>query len=79
MSTFKTYYFWGSLQGHVEKGVSIFTIEKAGDQKTIFKVHTFSKPGNLLTQLAGPIFSVPYQTFCTRQGLLNVKRQLENS
>ncbi len=68
-----------TLSGHVEKGISIFTIERTADQYTIFKVHTFSQPGNLLTKLVGPIFSVPYQTFCTRQGLLNVKRQLESS
>jgi hypothetical protein len=68
-----------TLNGHVEKGISIFTIEKAADQKTIFKVRTFSQPGNLLTKLVGPIFSVPYQTYCTRQGLVNVKRQLESS
>ncbi|MFT4152905.1 DUF1990 family protein [Parafilimonas sp.] len=68
-----------TLKGHVEKGISIFTIENTDNLKTIFKVHTFSTPGNLLTKLVGPIFSVPYQTFCTKQGLLNVKRQLENS
>ncbi len=68
-----------TLKGHVEKGISIFTIETTKNKKTIFKVHTFSQPGNLLTKLIGPIFSVPYQTFCTRQGLLNVKRQLESS
>jgi hypothetical protein len=68
-----------TLKGHVKKGVSIFTIEKAVDQKPTFKVHTFSTPGNILTQLIGPLFSVPYQAYCTRQGLLNVKRQLESS
>jgi hypothetical protein len=68
-----------TLAGHVEKGVSIFTIEKTADQTTTFKVRTFSQQGNLLTRLAGPIFSVPYQAYCTRQGLLNVKRQLETS
>jgi hypothetical protein len=68
-----------TLHGHVEKGLSIFTLEKTINQGTIFKVHTFSKPGNFLTKLVGPIFSVPYQTYCTRHGLLNVKRQLENS
>lgn len=68
-----------TLNGHVEKGISIFTIERTADKETIFKVHTFSQPGNLLTKLVGPVFSVPYQTFCTRQGLLNVKQQLENS
>lgn len=67
-----------TLKGHVEMGVSTFTIEKTQDEKTIFKVHTLSKPGNVLTQFVGPIFSVPYQAFCTRQGLLNVKRQLES-
>ncbi len=67
-----------TLEGHIEKGISIFTIETA-DQKTVFKIHTFSQPGTLLTKLIGPVLSVPYQTFCTRQGLLNVKRQLENS
>ena len=67
-----------TLEGHIEKGISIFTIETA-DQKMVFKIHTFSQPGTLLTKLIGPILSVPYQTFCTRQGLLNVKRQLENS
>jgi hypothetical protein len=66
-----------TLTGHVEMGESTFTIEKTNDDKTIFKIHTFSKPGNLLTKLVGPLFSVPYQTFCTKRGLENVKRQLE--
>ena len=66
-----------TLKGHVEMGMSTFTIEKSGSGETIFKIHTFSKPGNLLTQLVAPIFSVPYQTFCTMQALKNVKRQLE--
>lgn len=66
-----------TLSGHVEKGVSTFTVEQTTDKKIIFKVQTFSKPGNILTQLIGPIFSVPYQTYCTRQAINNVKRQLE--
>jgi hypothetical protein len=68
-----------TLEGHVEKGISVFTIEKTAYQKTVFKVHTFSQPGTLLTKLVGPILSVPYQTYCTRQGLLNIKRQMESS
>jgi hypothetical protein len=67
-----------TLSGHVEMGVSEFTIELTEEKRTIFKIHTFSKPGNYLTKLFGPIFSVPYQTYCTRQGLMNVKRQLES-
>jgi len=65
-----------TLDGHVEKGISTFTIEKRAD-RIEFVIHTFSKPGNLLTTLLGPIFSVPYQTFCTKAALTNVKRQLE--
>ena len=68
-----------TLTGHVEMGVSSFTIEKLDNGDIIFKVHTFSKPGNLLTKLVAPVLSVPYQTFCTKQGLKNVKRQLESA
>jgi uncharacterized protein (UPF0548 family) len=66
-----------TLEGHVEKGISTFTVELL-DNKLIFKVQTYSTPGNLLTKLLGPIFSVPYQTLCTTTALKNVKRQLEN-
>lgn len=66
-----------TLEGHVEKGVSTFTVEQL-DNKIVFKIQTYSTPGNILTKLLGPIFSVPYQTFCTRTALKNVKRQLEN-
>lgn len=66
-----------TLEGHVEKGISTFTVEQL-DKKLIFKVQTYSTPGNILTKLLGPIFSIPYQTFCTKSALINVKRQLEN-
>ena len=62
-----------TLKGHVEKGISTFTVEKTGDFGLSFQVHTFSMPGNLLSNLVGPIFSVPYQTYCTGQGLANWK------
>ena len=65
-----------TIEGHVEKGESTFTIEQNANG-LIFKIKTFSAPGNLLTKLVGPIFTVPYQTFCTRTALKNVKRQIE--
>jgi len=65
-----------TLKGHVEKGISTFTIEQK-DNKTLFKIHTFSEPGNLLTKIVAPIFSIPYQTFCTWRALKNVKSQIE--
>lgn len=66
-----------TIEGHVEKGESTFTLEKSG-RGLIFKIKTFSAPGNLLTKLVGPIFTVPYQTYCTRKALENVKQQIEN-
>ena len=68
-----------TLKGHVEKGISTFTIEENSNGQVIFKIHTLSKPGTLFTRILGPIFSIPYQTYCTKQALLNVKRQLESN
>ncbi|MCS4436082.1 DUF1990 domain-containing protein [Aquiflexum gelatinilyticum] len=65
-----------TLEGHVEKGISTFTVEQL-DNKLIFKIQTYSTPGNILTKLLGPIFSIPYQTFCTKTALNNIKKQLE--
>ncbi|MBJ7428812.1 MAG: DUF1990 family protein [Bacteroidia bacterium] len=65
-----------TLEGHIEKGVSTFSVEQLNN-KLIFKIHTYSTPGNFLTKLVGPIFSIPYQTFCTKSALENVKQQLE--
>lgn len=65
-----------TIEGHVEKGESTFTLENS-DDGLIFKIQTFSEPGNLLTKVVGPIFTIPYQTYCTRIALENVKRQIE--
>lgn len=65
-----------TLEGHVEKGVSTFSVEQR-DNNMIFKILTFSAPGNSLTKLLGPVFSVPYQTFCTKAALKNVKGRIE--
>jgi hypothetical protein len=66
-----------TLQGHVEKGISTFTLETTDKNEVIFKIHTFSQPGNWFTRLLGPVFSVPYQTYCTKQALKEVKTRLE--
>ena len=65
-----------TIDGHVEKGESTFTLEKS-DDGLIFKIVTFSEPGNFLTKLFGPIFTLPYQTYCTRTALEHVQRQME--
>jgi uncharacterized protein (UPF0548 family) len=65
-----------TLKGHVECGISYFLMEEANG-KVLFKIQTFSKPGNFFTRLLGPVFSIPYQTYCTNKALKNVKRILE--
>ncbi len=65
-----------TLKGHVECGISYFTIEET-DGKIQFNIQTFSKPGNFFTRMLGPIFSVPYQTYCTKKALKHVKQQIE--
>ena len=66
-----------TLKGHLEKGLSVFTVEETADNKLIFKIQTFSKPGHILSQLGGPFIAVPYQSYCTRLALNHVKQQLE--
>ena len=65
-----------TLMGHVENSISTFTIEQLHNT-IVFKIRTYSVPGNFLTKLLGPFFSVPYQAYCTRKALENVKRQIE--
>ena len=65
-----------TVKGHVEKGISTFTVEQTGNG-LIFKIHSISGPGHLLSRLVGPIFSAPYQAYCTRQALRHVRAQLE--
>jgi uncharacterized protein (UPF0548 family) len=72
---FRKGFTYETLEGHVEKGISTFTIEEI-DAKLIFKIHTFSKPGNFFSKLFAPIFSLPYQKYCTRRALINVKENI---
>ena len=66
-----------TLIGHVEKGISTFRVETLDNGKIIFAIKTFSAPATLLTRVLGPIFSVPYQVYCTNQALKNVKKIIE--
>lgn len=66
-----------TLQGHVEKGISTFTVEQKENQKLFFKIHTHSAAGNLTSKILSPFFSIPYQTFCTKSALTNVKKIIE--
>ncbi len=64
-----------TLEGHVEQGISTFTVERSGD-KLIFKVHTFSAPATFLSRMLGQVFSMPYQSYCTKAALAHVRRSI---
>ncbi|MES2556604.1 MAG: DUF1990 family protein [Bacteroidota bacterium] len=66
-----------TLEGHVEKGISAFTIEETSEG-LFFQIHTYSVLGNFLSRLTA-FFSIPYQRYCTKKALENVKRQIESS
>lgn len=73
----RTGFSYETLEGHVENGISTFTLEQI-DKNLIFKIQTCSMPGNHLTRFFNPVFSSPYQAYCTRQALRHVKRQIEH-
>jgi len=59
-----------TLQGHVEKGISLFQIEQVKD-KAVFKIETYSTPAQPLLKLFQPISSW-YQDYCTKKALENI-------
>jgi hypothetical protein len=65
-----------TLSGHAETGISTFTLEDHPAGGVIFRIHTFSKPGNFISK-AFSFVTRRYQTFCTRRALLHVKAQIE--
>jgi len=67
-----------TLEGHAEKGISYFTVENA-ETGPVFKIETYSEPSNFVSKLMGPIFSNPYQAYCTKKAMQNVKGKLEST
>lgn len=65
-----------TLEGHVERGESTFVIEQQHGQ-TIFKIQTYSAPSSSFVKILGSWAALPYQRYCTRMALRNVKRQIE--
>lgn len=60
-----------TLRGHVEKGISVFTVEQLTTGSLIFKIQTYSTPATWFARLLAPVFSLPYQAYCTRAALQN--------
>lgn len=68
-------YSYETLDGHAERGISTFTLEDrpAG---VSFIIHTYSSPASMLARLISPFFSIPYQSYCTKQALYNVRNTI---
>jgi|TARA_R110000787_G_C13414078_1_gene444411 hypothetical protein len=64
-----------TLQGHVEKGISLFQVEHINN-KTIFRIETYSEPAQPMLKLFQP-FSSWYQDCCTKMALKNITSSLK--
>lgn len=57
---------YGTVEGHVERGISRFALQvSAGRLYAV--IHTTSEPALLLSRVLGPLFTLPYQRYCTRK------------
>lgn len=59
---------YGTLAGHAETGVSEFTFVLR-ENKLYAHIHTFSKPGHILSRVVAPFFTLPYQQYCTNRAV----------
>jgi uncharacterized protein (UPF0548 family) len=46
---------YGTLPGHPEKGEESFTVSIGDDDTVLFRILAFSRPGDRVTRLAGPV------------------------
>jgi Domain of unknown function (DUF1990) len=71
-SASKVGFSYGTLQGHAEKGLSTFFFSLRGAEISA-TIHTFSLPGTLIGTLMAPLFTWPYQRYCTNQALTHMQ------
>ena len=71
-STNKVGFSYGTLQGHAEKGLSTFFFALHGTQISA-TIHTFSLPDTFAGKLVVPLFTLPYQRYCTNQALAHMQ------
>lgn len=65
-----------TLKGHIEKGISYFQILKSKD-KIHFIIKTYSKANNLFLDWLSPLFSSPYQDYCTNKAIKNMIKEFK--
>ncbi len=63
-----------TLNGHLEKGISIFKIEPHKNI-SVFTIETYSCPAISFLKLFQPLSSL-YQDYCTNKALVNVNKRL---
>jgi uncharacterized protein (UPF0548 family) len=64
---------YGTLPGHPESGEESFVVELRPDETVVFTVTAYSKPGSLLTRVAGPVNHV-FQRFMAGRYLRAIQR-----
>lgn len=66
-------FVYETLAGHVESGISEFYFEERADGLH-FAIRTFSRPAHWSSRFVRYVFTEPYQAWCTRRALDNVRR-----
>jgi hypothetical protein len=67
-SSTKVGFSYGTLEGHPESGISEFYYFLQGG-RLFATIHTYSRPGLLISRLVAPLFTLPYQKYCTKKAL----------
>jgi uncharacterized protein (UPF0548 family) len=67
---------YGTLPGHPEQGEEAFAVSIAPDETVRFEIEAFSRPGDILVRLAGPV-GRGFQQGGTRNYLTALKRFVE--
>jgi uncharacterized protein (UPF0548 family) len=66
---------YATLQGHSERGLATFSVHEVSPNTLVFRIESWSVPGNLLSRLARPFARRTQQKF-TREALANFRDQL---
>jgi Domain of unknown function (DUF1990) len=68
----KVGFSYGTLNGHPEMGLSEFYFALR-DGVIHATIHTYSYPGTLLARAVAPMFTLPYQQYCTHRALQRLR------
>jgi uncharacterized protein (UPF0548 family) len=69
---------YGSLPGHPLTGEEAFVVGLQADGSVVFTVTSYSRPGSLLTRLAGPVLPV-FQRLSAGRYLRAVERTVRRN